>query len=177
MSDFFSAVFKRYGILAVFIAVVGAFFIWGIAHYFASSGHEVSVLWGLVKYTKQTSTPNLNSNEDRGNVSSSFVNYDHEERRKKRDAILDLYNEGIAIQQACLKTEGYATLAEDAGKWAQRTVKYLRGTDESFAARFHGASGLTYSHTSVPAYNDKIWNFVNVHLLVLQDILKELHDL
>lgn len=52
MTDLGTEIFKRYGFLAIIFAIVGALCIWGLAHWAASPGAEVSVLWGLVKYTK-----------------------------------------------------------------------------------------------------------------------------
>lgn len=56
MSDFVAEVLKRYGVVAILIALVAACAVWGLAHTVAAPGSEVSVLWGLVKYTKQPPT-------------------------------------------------------------------------------------------------------------------------
>ena len=52
MTDLPSEIFKRYGGLAILLSLMCAFIIGGLAHWAASPGSEVSVLWGLVKYTK-----------------------------------------------------------------------------------------------------------------------------
>lgn len=53
MSDFGTEVLKRYGATAIVFALISAAVIWGFAHLVAAPGSEVSILWGLVKYTKQ----------------------------------------------------------------------------------------------------------------------------
>jgi hypothetical protein len=52
MSDIATEIFKKYGLAAILFAVVLALLAWGLAHFAASPGTEVSVLWGLAKYTK-----------------------------------------------------------------------------------------------------------------------------
>ncbi len=56
MRDLVSEILKKYGTPAVIFAVVASVIIWFLAHWTAAPGKEVSVLWGLVKYTKQTRT-------------------------------------------------------------------------------------------------------------------------
>ena len=53
MSDLGTEVLKRYGATAIAFALVTGCAIWGLAHLVAAPGSEVSVLWGLVKYTKK----------------------------------------------------------------------------------------------------------------------------
>jgi hypothetical protein len=50
--NLFIEIFRKYGIEAIVTVILIAFFIWGLEHWAASPGTEVSVLWGLVKYTK-----------------------------------------------------------------------------------------------------------------------------
>ncbi len=52
MSEILSDIFKKYGIKAVVFASVFAILVWAFAHFAAAPGTEVSVLWGLVRYTK-----------------------------------------------------------------------------------------------------------------------------
>jgi len=52
MTDLVTELFRKYGLYAIVVAIVGALCIWGLAHWAASPGSEVSVLWGLVRYTK-----------------------------------------------------------------------------------------------------------------------------
>lgn len=52
MSDVWTEIFKKYGTAAIVFAIIASLSIWGLAHWAASPGSEVSVLWGLVKYTK-----------------------------------------------------------------------------------------------------------------------------
>lgn len=61
MSDVASEIFKKYGVMAIIAALLLAFSIWGLAHIAASPGTEVSVLWGLVKYTKPANFQTANS--------------------------------------------------------------------------------------------------------------------
>jgi hypothetical protein len=56
MSDIVADIFRKYGTLAIVVTIVLTLSIWGLAHRAASPGTEVSVLWGLVKYTKPPET-------------------------------------------------------------------------------------------------------------------------
>ena len=53
MSDLGTEIFKRYGATAIAFALVFGIAIWALAHLVAAPGSEVSVLWGVVKYTKK----------------------------------------------------------------------------------------------------------------------------
>ncbi len=50
-------IFKKYGLPSVFITIIFAGIIWILAHFAAAGGSNVSVLWGLVEYTKKISIP------------------------------------------------------------------------------------------------------------------------
>jgi tetratricopeptide (TPR) repeat protein len=52
MANVGELLFKKYGLSAIVVAIVGALSIWGLAHWAAAPGSEVSVLFGLVRYTK-----------------------------------------------------------------------------------------------------------------------------
>jgi hypothetical protein len=52
MNDLLNEIFKKYGLLTILFAIVFALIIWGVTHWMASPGKEVSVLWGLARYTK-----------------------------------------------------------------------------------------------------------------------------
>jgi hypothetical protein len=56
MSDPLSSILKLYGLPAAFaaaiLAALLALCVWGLAHFSAKPGTEVSVLWGLARYTK-----------------------------------------------------------------------------------------------------------------------------
>jgi len=52
LSNLPSNIFSKYGIKSIIIAIVLAIVIWFIAHISAAPGTEVSILWGLVRYTK-----------------------------------------------------------------------------------------------------------------------------
>lgn len=68
MSDVFSDLFKRFGFKSILFALVFSIVIWFLAHIFASPGTEVSILLGLVRYTKSIdknsdySKPSYNNN-------------------------------------------------------------------------------------------------------------------
>ncbi|MHB9098782.1 MAG: hypothetical protein ACYC5X_13280 [Syntrophales bacterium] len=64
MTDLPSEIFKKYGILSVALAILAASLIWFLAHWAASPGTEVSVLWGLVKYTKPADIHLISSHND-----------------------------------------------------------------------------------------------------------------
>ena len=52
------AVLKRYGVRAVIFAVFFGLTVWGLTHWTAAPGSNVSILWGLTSYTKGgASTP------------------------------------------------------------------------------------------------------------------------
>lgn len=52
MGEILSDVFKKFGIKSVLFALAFSIAIWVLAHFAASPGTEVSILWGLVRYTK-----------------------------------------------------------------------------------------------------------------------------
>ncbi len=53
--SFLKWLFKEYGLLKLLvISLVVLALIWGVAHWTAGPGERVSVLWGLVEYTKGT---------------------------------------------------------------------------------------------------------------------------
>lgn len=53
MADFFSLVFSKYGVVSILAFGISVCFVWLIAHRSAAQGTTVSVLWGLVQYTKK----------------------------------------------------------------------------------------------------------------------------
>jgi hypothetical protein len=56
VNDLLTVIFKKYGIVSIPFTIVVAVLIWAAAHFAASPGTEVSVLWGLVRYTKPLKT-------------------------------------------------------------------------------------------------------------------------
>ena len=53
MNDFLSRLLDRYGLVRLAIGIlIGFFALWALAHFTAAPGGNVSVLWGLVQYTK-----------------------------------------------------------------------------------------------------------------------------
>lgn len=78
MSDIWTEIFKKYGTAAIIFALVASLCIWVMAHWATAPGSEVSVLWGLVKYTKviesqsqQTLPQELPTKSQQHNFSSS----------------------------------------------------------------------------------------------------------
>jgi hypothetical protein len=57
MNEVVAEILKRYGVTALAVTLAFGFSIWGLAHVVAAPSSEVSVLWGLVKYTKKTELP------------------------------------------------------------------------------------------------------------------------
>ncbi len=53
MRDLGSEIFRRYGPWALLAAALISICIWLLAHNIAAPGGQVSVLWGLIQYTKQ----------------------------------------------------------------------------------------------------------------------------
>ncbi|MFH0990374.1 MAG: hypothetical protein V1799_10215 [bacterium] len=61
MDNFLSDVLQHYGGVSFLVVSLGAVVIWALAHWAASPGTEVSILWGLVKYTKPNHGEHKNS--------------------------------------------------------------------------------------------------------------------
>lgn len=56
MDQFLARLLDKYGLFRTIIAIlIGFFSLWGLAHFTAAPGGNVSVLWGLVEYTKNKS--------------------------------------------------------------------------------------------------------------------------
>jgi hypothetical protein len=66
MNDLGAEVLKRYGATAVLCAFAVGCAIWGLAHFVAAPGSEVSVLWGLVTYTKKANLEAQNQRTSQG---------------------------------------------------------------------------------------------------------------
>ena len=73
--NFLIWILKEFGIKSVLIAAIFALIVWGLAHWTAAPGSEISILWGFVQYTKsgsindglhseQTLDPNSNHQEE-----------------------------------------------------------------------------------------------------------------
>jgi hypothetical protein len=99
-----------------------------------------------------------------------------EQRKKQRSDIAMLMREGLQIQQDCLTTNPNPDLVKRSDEWGKKVYHYLLTIDPSYAVRFDGANGLSYSHDNVPSVNDNIWNRMNHRYDVLGEITKELHD-
>ena len=56
MSSVAESIFRRYGLLAIIVAIVLSFALWFFAHMYAAPKTEVSILWGLVRYTKASTS-------------------------------------------------------------------------------------------------------------------------
>lgn len=52
MDRLLADVVLRYGLRSLPFVVLAAAVVWGVTHRLAAPGQDVSVLWGLVKYTK-----------------------------------------------------------------------------------------------------------------------------
>src|SRR5712692_5876698 len=65
MQEVLIALLKRYGPIVIAAAIGLGILTWSIAHYFAAPGTSVSILWGLVQYTK-VPTSELKQREERG---------------------------------------------------------------------------------------------------------------
>ena len=80
MSDVFTEAFKKYGIKAIILSIVFAIVIWGFAHWTAAPGSEISVLWGLAKYTTRLPEPSV---EKPSFPVAAKTEIDHSENRQK----------------------------------------------------------------------------------------------
>jgi hypothetical protein len=56
MKDLPDQLFRHFGLKAVVAIVIAGMVIWTLAHWSAAPGRSVSVLWGLVEYTKSSSS-------------------------------------------------------------------------------------------------------------------------
>ncbi|MGD0694618.1 MAG: hypothetical protein ABSB82_07155 [Terriglobia bacterium] len=99
-------------------------------------------------------------------------------RRSIRDQITKLLNEGAVIRDACLepnaKPDDLRKLTND---WAGRSVNALAVLEPSWAARFNTATAAQpLVHPGTAVDTDSIWNFVNIRMEILKQILGEIHD-
>jgi hypothetical protein len=99
-----------------------------------------------------------------------------EERKKIRNGITKLLQEGVALQHSCLVNKEQMELGTQANEWSDKTYKYLNSVDSSYGARFSAASGLPNLNIVVPQPNNNVWNYLNAKNQVLGQILAELHD-
>jgi hypothetical protein len=108
LSDVASEIFKKYGALAIMVALFVAFSIWGLAHIAASPGTEVSVLWGLAKYTKPTNvqTANYHSSATQQQNKKEETAFKKEEPASKKEQVSDLLPIALEIQNN-LSTKNY----------------------------------------------------------------------
>jgi hypothetical protein len=52
MDNIVTELLKRYGTWAILALVITGATVWAVAHYQAKPGNKVSILWGMVEYTK-----------------------------------------------------------------------------------------------------------------------------
>lgn len=64
MGEILSDIFKKFGIKSVLFALAFSVAIWTLAHFAASPGTEVSILWGLARYTKSMDKESESSTSD-----------------------------------------------------------------------------------------------------------------
>jgi hypothetical protein len=97
-------------------------------------------------------------------------------RRRDRAQVGAFLEEGNKIKARCDSVEPLPNLAAHADKWAAETAAGLKAIDPSYAARFEGATGLTYTRTindqPLPKINNDVWNWVNVRTEALSRILE-----
>lgn len=95
MDQFLSRLLDKYGLLRIFIAVLSGFFVlWALAHITAAPGGNVSVLWGLVQYTK--------NKPDTDNTTSTKQQQAFDQKQKMGEsspAVLPASLENIAVVQ------------------------------------------------------------------------------
>lgn len=76
MKEIVDAILLKYGLWALSLAFL---LIWGLAHWTASPGTPVSILWGLVEYTKSTTQiDSPDTKKEYSDRTSSIPNTAHE---------------------------------------------------------------------------------------------------
>lgn len=55
MEDLLKYLLNKWGIKSIIYVILITLIIWGLAHLAAAPGEKISVLWGLVEYTKSCS--------------------------------------------------------------------------------------------------------------------------
>ena len=101
-----------------------------------------------------------------------------EQRRKNRNVVGDFLARGNAIKDECTSLAAKPELEEKAYQWAKQTSTGLAQIDKSYAGRFQGASGLSYSRSignqPLPQINNNVWNWVNQRTDALTRILESM---
>lgn len=96
-------------------------------------------------------------------------------RKQNREKVAEFLLAGISIKNACDSLQSHPELKPEATQWAVQTAIGLRAIDASYAARFQGAAGNSYSRSidgnSVPSDNNQLWNWINVRTDALDRIL------
>jgi hypothetical protein len=110
--DVWTAIFKKYGTAAIVFSIIASLSIWGLAHWAASPGSEVTVLWGLVKYTK-SAEPLRQSTTDQSR--SMTLN------EQKIPGRSDTTKASVTLQPITIDAQSGVT-----GKQAAQAIKSLR---------------------------------------------------
>src|SRR5437762_1382880 len=76
MKEVASEIYRRYGIAALIAVAAGFVLIWIVAHYTAAPGGNVSILWGVVQYTKRQPSPSQQSSVPQAVGQSDVVAHD-----------------------------------------------------------------------------------------------------
>jgi hypothetical protein len=114
----------------------------------------------------------------RDEVQSLREQLDERQKLLDRETLSRFLAEGNSIKAECDSLEDRPYLNAKASKWASDTSNALRSIDDSYAARFEGTAGVSYSRSiggkALPKMNEDVWNFVNIRTDALARILESM---
>jgi hypothetical protein len=107
MDQFLSRLLDKYGLLRIVIAILSGFIVlWALAHFTAAPGGNVSVLWGLVQYTKnKPDTPIVSAKTESPDTTKEQQAIDQNGNigGKASSVVLPVSSENISVMQGITK--------------------------------------------------------------------------
>lgn len=82
-------------------------------------------------------------------------------------------DEGDILRKECATQKDIKNLTLRVSDWTNRMLNYLNSIDHSWASRVNSVTGQTYTH-GYPEVNENIWNFLNLRIQKLDEILKDI---
>ena len=99
-----------------------------------------------------------------------------EKRKAIRSEISKLMDEAMNLRQVFLVREDKKDLVPLATAWADRTYKYLRSIEPSYASIFNASLEPSLVYTEIPKVNSNAVVFLDARTRTLATILGELRD-
>ena len=122
MADLGSEILKKYGTAAVIFGVIAAVIIWALAHFAAEPGKEVSAIWGLANYTKDSKV--INAKLDSLNKKISILEAQLAEEQKKAKSADLMVEQNTKLKTQIAEALERAERAENkAGEVGKLTAK------------------------------------------------------